>query len=452
MLLEFSERLDSIRPGQLPREVVEKAKTAIINFVGGSIPGADAEIVTAEKSLWRSQRVSGRSSIIGHKSRTAPLAAAAINAAMGQVFLQEDCHDSTISHPGVVVIPAALAVGQELHSDGAGVIAAVVAGYEAMGKIGKALILPGLPSNGLRPAAILAPFGACVAAAKLLGLGASGIRDAIGIAGNSAAGIMEFVNAGTLDICIQNCNAVKSGVMAAYEAYYGLAGADTILDGRFGLGWALNDRECDWSVLLSGGEYEIMEMFIKAYPGCGHVLPTAQAVVELVNRYALKAEDIRRCVVGTRQAGKDYPGCDNKGPFTGSIAAMTSHQFMVASGILNGGVSIPDVKNFADPRVAALSRLVDVVVDPEVEALPGGGGRLVVELNDGRRLESVQKSVVPFSDIGVRQRLIANGRECYSPARATALLEKGEDMEKLEDICDFADLMSGDLESCPYPL
>lgn len=445
MLLKFTKSLYAMCSGELPKEVVDKARTAIIAWIGGSLPGADAEIVKAERELWESQMCSGPCTVIGRKGNTAPIAAAAINSAMGQVFLQEDCHEKTLSHPGVIVIPAALAVGQAVKASGMDVIRAVCAGYEAMGRIGKCLIKPGFHAHGLRPAAILGPFGSCVAAGMLLGLDPAGLRDAVSVAGNYAAGVTEFVYTSSPDICIQNCFSAKSGIMAAYEAKYGLHGASTILDGKNGLGWAFNNSACDWSSLCVAGEYEILDTFIKDYPGCGHVLPTAQAAMEISTRCDINPDDIAYGCIGSTRGGKDYPGCDNRGPFEGTISAMMSHQFTAACAFVNKRITIDDIKNYADTRVAALAQRFSVEVDPEVCALKESGGRIEITLKNGEKTQSFQNCTVPLSDEGARARLLINGRGFYSQARLARLLEKAEYMEKLENISDFADLIESDL-------
>lgn len=446
MLLTLSRMLTELTPESLPPEALNKAKMLVLNFVGGGLPGADAEVSLSERALWNIQGSTGTCTVLGQKGRTAPLAAAAVNACMGQVFLEEDCHEATVSHPGVIVIPAALAVGQAVHASGGEVLAAVAAGFECMGRIGKCLIRKGFSDNGLRPAAILGPFGAACAAAKLLKLGAEGMRNALSIAGNTAAGFMEFTNAGTADICIQNCYAAKCGIMAAYEAKAGLAGAPTILEGRFGLGMAFNDEPCDWSSLTApANEPEIMDTYIKMYPGCGHVLPTAQAITQMLEERNIRPEEIRRAVVGTRTSGRNYPGCDNKGPFNGTISAMTSHQFMVAAGVVFGRIDVQSVKQYGDSAVTELAKKIDVVVDPKVEALAECGGRLTLELTSGEVITNFQERTFGLSDEGVVKRLRDNSEGYYSPERTAALIEMGTKLEELSDICLFADLMESDL-------
>ena len=199
------------------------------------------------------------------------MAAASINALMGQIYLLEDCHEQTLSHPGVAVIPVVMALGASLNIYGRQIIEAIVAVMRAWDDRFR-VITPGFPDFGLRPAIIMAPFGGAAAAAKVLGLTAEGISNALSIAGNSVSGVMEFVNSGTFDICIQNSFAATNSIMAAMLAAGGIAASPTILDGWFGLGRALNRKELDWKGALAEQpcQYMIDETFIKRF-GCGRL-------------------------------------------------------------------------------------------------------------------------------------------------------------------------------------
>jgi hypothetical protein len=99
MLIELGKRLESRRYGRLPEKTAEKAKIAILNFFGDCLAGADAPLTLAEKAVWDSQGCGGKCVIVGGKGKTSPIAAAAVNAVMGQIFLLEDCHENTLSHP-----------------------------------------------------------------------------------------------------------------------------------------------------------------------------------------------------------------------------------------------------------------------------------------------------------------------------------------------------------------
>jgi len=435
-LKALSSRLANLRFDDLPSATVYKTKLAILNFLSGSLPGADSGIAAAERTVWEAQGCTGNSVIIAHSGATSPLAAASVNAAMAQVFLQEDCHEHTISHPGVIVCPVALALGQQSHATGKELITAVVCGYEAQGRIGKGLIRDGFPRNGLRPASILAPFGAAAAAAKIMNLGSDAIANALSIAANSAGGVMEFSITGTPEICIQNAGGAKSGMMAALLAKAGVKAAPTALDGRFGVGLAFNNAACDWSALDGGANkgYEIDETFIKIYPGCGHVLPTAQGIMDIISRRSIYPDDVEKVIVGVSKNGGTFPGVDNKGPFGGTISAMMSHQFMVAAAIVKGSIDIEAIKAYGDASIAKLAERVDVRIDEEIEAKKLIGARVRVFLKDNTVLESYQNDTVPQTEQGVIDRTRKFAKPYFDDARIEEILAKAKDLENLPDV------------------
>lgn len=448
MLFRLGKLLDGISCNNLSEATLEKTKSAVLNFFGGSLPGVDAQLTVSEKALWEKMNCSGNCVIMGCKGRTAPLAAAAVNAAMGEIFLMEDIHLPTSSHPGMIVIPVAMAVGQSVNASGKQIIEAIVAGYEAMGRIGSVLITPEFAKNGLRPASVLAPFGGAVAAVKVMGLGAEEIARALSIAGNTSAGVMEFVNAGTSDICMQNCFAAKSAVMAAELAVSGIQASPAILDGRFGLGLALNNKELDWSRMLSDQKksYIIDETDVKAFPGCGYVQGTAQSAAALVKKRKLKAEDIEKVTVGVCYASKVWPGVDNQGPYNGTISAMMSHQFMVSSAIIHGKIDVETIKMYNHPEVLKLAERIFVQVDKEIEkaAQQKQGTKLTIELKTGEILEHFEESVVPLDFDGIIQRIKVNARNYFTDARVEEIIEKTLNLENLQSINCLMNLLESD--------
>src|SRR5690606_8976269 len=72
----------------------------------------------------------------------------------------------------------------------------IVAGYEVALRIGRDHA-PDLSRNGFRVTPVYGVFGAAVAIARARQMDASQIRKSIGMAANLAAGLREYVDAGT---------------------------------------------------------------------------------------------------------------------------------------------------------------------------------------------------------------------------------------------------------------
>src|SRR5205085_9845437 len=95
------------------------------------------------------------------------------------------------------------------------------------------------------------PFGAAIAAGRLLGLDASRMRDALGIAGSLACGLMEFARSGTGAMVkrLHLGRAAESGVLAASLAADGFTGPASVLEGEFG-----------FLRVFCGGEFDVTEL------------------------------------------------------------------------------------------------------------------------------------------------------------------------------------------------
>ena len=426
---EVASRIGAIRFDDLPDHVVRKVEIAILNYIAGSLLGFDSPVSFAEKRMWDFLCcMDGGCTIIGHEGKYGVLAAASVNATMGQYIFQEDCHEQSISHPGVGIIPAVLAVAQQYHLSGEKVIEAVVCGYEAQGLIGRGLVLDGFALNGLRPASVVGVFGSSAAVAVLLGLNPGLIATSLSIAGNLAAGVMEFSNTGTDDICIQNCYVAKNGIQAAFEAKNGLKGAPSIIDGRFGLSHAfLHGKDFDTTVFW-GKHFEIEDTFVKRYPFCGHVLLVAQAITDICQRYRPVPSDIDKVEVRVSHMGKTFPGCDNPGPFSGIVSAMMSHQFAVASAIINGKPDEESVRKYSDSAITALAKRISILEDKNSKA------QVTVYMTDGAVLSSVQHDVDYLSDDEVIERMRKNGKRCFSDERIEKIISLVLELDQLDDV------------------
>src|SRR6185369_11650621 len=98
-----------------------------------------------------------------------PGGAAFANGVAGHGLVREDMHAGAVSHLGVVVLPALLALSERVPSSGRDFITAGIAGYETGAKIGRALITPEL-ARFFRPTGFTGPLAAAVAGSRLLRL------------------------------------------------------------------------------------------------------------------------------------------------------------------------------------------------------------------------------------------------------------------------------------------
>ncbi len=130
---------DGIALGRLPAEVVEKAKLCVLDAIGCGLAGASHGAIASLLEAVGPQPVddgAAGASVWRAGLRTGAPTAALVNASMAHVVNADDAHKESMGHPGTVVIPAALAVGEMEAASGAALLEAVVAGYECLLRVG----------------------------------------------------------------------------------------------------------------------------------------------------------------------------------------------------------------------------------------------------------------------------------------------------------------------------
>ena len=156
------------------------------------------------------------------------------NCALARLSEIDDIHLASMTTPGSIVVPAALTIGASLPSlDSAALEAAIVAGYEAMVRLGLAIDGPTVLYRGIWPTYIGAPFGVAAVAARLLKLDEREAAHALASALTLAAPGVGHHNAATTSRWFAIGNAARNGVTAAFGARSGFTADLNLLDSQF---------------------------------------------------------------------------------------------------------------------------------------------------------------------------------------------------------------------------
>jgi 2-methylcitrate dehydratase PrpD len=211
----------------------------------------------------------------------------------------DDTHSASSSHPAVVTIPAALATAELQGSSGEELLTAIVAGYEVAGRLGRALDPREVYAKGFHPTAIIGPFAAAAATAKLLGLSSRELANAFGIAASQSAGRLEFFSDGAWTKRFHPGWASHSGYVAARLAQAGFTGPRLALEGRDGLlsGYGAADR----AGLLGeglGASFELSQTSVKPHACCRYNQGPIDLAIALASEHDLSPADIARVRVG----------------------------------------------------------------------------------------------------------------------------------------------------------
>lgn len=195
-------------------------------------------------------------------------------------------------HSGVAVVPALAELLPHTTERTVGdLIVAMTIGYE----IGRRTqyFLGGyteLNGRGWHSTPVCGPIGAAAAAAKLLGLDADGIADAMGLAASMSSGGWSFKSGGGNNKSVHGGLAAANGVQAAMLAQHGVQGSRDVFEdvwGGLGRTFALDGGDRD--ALLHGlGETWVAEdASIKPFPSCA----SSHKMVQLAEQ-AIVPQDI----------------------------------------------------------------------------------------------------------------------------------------------------------------
>lgn len=424
--------LSSLAGGVAPAQL-SAAANCVIDTLGAIAYGAEQPWSVAATHHAVVTGGDGPCTVVGRHQGASPAMAAFANGAAAHAFELDDVHEEAVNHPGAVVVPAALAVAEELDAPGLAFLEAVVVGYEAMARAGLAVGPMSHMLAGFHPTSMSGVFGAAAAASHLRGLDGTRLNHAFGVAASLASGTMEFASSGGMAKRIHAGRAAEGGILAASLAASGFEGAHDGLAGRFGFCRVFTD-DPRLELLTEGlGErWMIDEITIKPYASCSDVHPMVQATSELVAEHDIRAAEVERIVVYTTTKVSELNSMDG----TASVmAAQYSAQFNVAAAVLadpSDPATFSPVR-IADAELAALQARVAVVEDPTFDATYAWkqGARVEITLTGGDVLERTvhgQKGSMhdPLSDeeIDRKFRILAEGRlDPALPETVRSLLE-----------------------------
>ncbi len=267
----------------LPPDLVSSFKVFVLDtlaaaFIGSTLPWAKTVL-----ELVHELGGNREASVINQSWKTDISRAALANGTMIASF---ECEPLTGSHASGTVFPAVFAVCEREHMDGKSFMTALILGAEVSARIARTAV--GLETQrGFHNPGTQGPLAAAVAVGKLYGIDRDGLVNALGIAGSSSAGLLEFAWDGANTKRIHLGRASQLGLESALLARKGFSGPSTILEGRYGYYNAFS-LPAKLEKLLDGigQQWAVQPLSLKSYPT--HV--THQAVVQAIQLFKRNRE------------------------------------------------------------------------------------------------------------------------------------------------------------------
>jgi 2-methylcitrate dehydratase PrpD len=296
----LAEFVSGARRDAMPSDVFDLARLYVLDAIGSMIIGATKpwSQIAIDFATGAGSGGDGPCTVVGSPLAIAPQTAALANGTMGHGFEIDDVHDESLTHPGIVVVPAAMAVAEKTNASGAEFIMSIVLGYEINGRVGLGVGAVSHMLSGFYPTGTSGVFGAAATAARLLRGTSEQCAHTFGIAGSFASGIVEFAESGGMVKRLHAGRAAEGGVTAAYLARSGFTGPTTVLEGKFGFCRTFSREPAVERILEGlGSGYKIRETTIKPYPCCSDIHPVIDALLEIKARPDFDPQDVMHILV-----------------------------------------------------------------------------------------------------------------------------------------------------------
>ena len=353
----------SYKYDDLPDDVRKLACLALLDNLGCAIRGASEPLAKILSEELVGQSVHGASLVTGQPIASTPHNHATIYAAAAHAIDFDDTSPSALgAHTGSAVIGAVMAQLPHQKVSGKELIAAIVAGYETVARVG-ALLETDHYLNGFHSTATIGVFGAAAAAGRLMNFNVSQMQQAFGLAATQAAGLKCVF--GTMTKPFNASHSASSGLLGARLVSCGFTSTEEAIEAPKGyLDMFLGKPESERHVAPQD-EFAIRTNAFKFHAACHATHPMIEALQSIQNNESIDHDAIEEVVVKTSELGMKTASIGK--PETGLECKFSySH---VAAATLFGADMAADVTYSEEmlntPAVADLRERVEITPSAE---------------------------------------------------------------------------------------
>lgn len=385
--LELAKFISQLKPEHIPAATREVLTKALIDAIGCGLYGlttpwgqmmrdfALEQGGPEDSGVWgTSKRVSVRNSVLS--------SATAIHS------FDFDDHSRAKIHPGAIVIPLALALGEKYQASGKMILTAITAGYETMNRISLAANPGRARMRGWHLTGTCGTFAAAAVASVIMGFDALTTANALGLAGTQSAGLWAFTADGSMSKRMHPGKAAQNGLDAALLAAKGFLGPVYILeaeDGGFLFAMSDDPRPEMITKGLGSTWYSDSTCF-KPHSCCGSNHACIDAVIALIHEHGIKLSEVERIIAGIPRVVQLQTGFDYLADSV--LNAQMSLRYNVAVAIVDGQAYLEQFtpEHIIDEQLLELAKRVEIVIDSELDdRYPEVyGGRITLHLKNGK--------------------------------------------------------------------
>jgi 2-methylcitrate dehydratase PrpD len=430
----------------LPDEVVEKAKHHILDTLAAMISGSEIRPGRAAIEFARAYGGKEVATVVASNIVCGAIEAALANGVLAHADETDDSHGPSRSHPGVSVVPAALAAGEQFGISGKHFLRAVTLGYDVGTRITMSMGGPAYQVATHRSThGTAAAFGAGAAAGCAAGLGAPQMRLLLDYSAQQTSGIGAWSrDAEHMEKAfLFGGKPAAGGVTAAMLIRAGWSGVDDIFSGPDNFFEALAPREngavkADPTQLVDklGERYEITRTNIKKWTVGSPIQAPLDALAGFFQKRSFTtADDVKKVVV--RIASDEANTVSNRDMPDICVEHMIAVMLLDKTATFR---SAHDKERMKDPAVLKQRAKVEVVADPRIDARrPRREAIVEVLFTDGTQMSEWVRDVRGTAENPMpREEVVAKARDLIAPVLGSAscrsLIEKVSALETIKDI------------------
>lgn len=319
--IEAWDTYQNLTYAQLPAEVVTVANQCVLDWFGCAVVGSREPLAQILRDQF-GQRA-GQCSVVGSDLKLEAPTAALLNGASGHALDYDDTGSRTLCHSTAPVLPAVLAIAEEIGATGEQLVCAFVVGVEVLGRISLAMGSDHY-ARGWHTTATFGTFGATAAVAHLLRLNKETYSVAMGLAASHAGGVK--ANFGTMTKPFHPGRAAESGVNCARLAAAGLtANPDAVLGNQGFVQAASNaataTKKHAGKAPAGADDWMILGTLFKYHAACHLTHSSIESVLTL--KAGLPAQDLSSLTITVHPSLLDV--CGIPSPKTGLEGKFSLH-------------------------------------------------------------------------------------------------------------------------------
>ena len=450
---KLSERYSSLDYGAITDHAIQKAKECLIEYLSCTYGGFpfDSSRIVREFALENYAR--GKCTVIGAKRKLVPAGACLANSAAGHGPELDDTSNEAVIHVGVIIIPVALAIAENLDLGGRDFLRAIVIGYDMDIKLGKAANPATLLARGFHPTAVCGMFGAAMTAARLMDLNIQQTVNALGVVGSFVSGNLECYSDGSLTKRLNPGIASSSGVIAAELAHKGYTGPKSIFEGPRGFFHSYCEDPKPGELDNFDG-FEIEKISFKPHACCRFNQAPIDAALAIRSENRIDHKNIKTVLIELPKTGYDIVGQPAEVKFNPKnvVDGQFSAPYSVAVALIEGKAFLDEYteESIRRPDVHEFLKKITIKHAPDLEKyLPNPfTARITVTMEDGK---TYSKEVLfakgdpenPLSWEEILQKFdILVPASMVSKAKKQKMIETIQHLEDLSDIKEFTKLLS----------